>query len=217
LQTVRRRITEILKERGPATVAELAGELDMAQVSVRHHIDILVGEDLVELSGLRRQNGAGRPSQLYGLTAAAVRLFPQRCDALAGGMLRELKAALPPSEVRAVLYRMAERSAHEAEPPPEGASVEEQLELVAGFLCQKGYAARWEACDDHYELHACNCPYAGVADQHHELCAMDLHMMQNLLPEAIRLQTRAIDGASRCTYVIHLQPGENGAHPSQDG
>ena len=38
---------------------ELAEQLGMAQVSVRHHLDILVGEDLVESSGVRRRNGAG--------------------------------------------------------------------------------------------------------------------------------------------------------------
>ena len=202
MQSVRRRITEILKETGSATVAELARELGMAQVSVRHHLDILVGEDLVEQTGLRRGDGAGRPSQVYTLTLNARALFPQRNAQLASSVLTELKAALPEQEVIALLLRVAERSTREAPQPVPGQTVEERLDQVADFLTQKGYHARWESCDGHIELHACNCPYSGVAEQHPELCLMDYALIENLLPGAVRTQARAIDGAMRCSYII---------------
>lgn len=208
MQSVRRRITEILKENGSATVAELAGELGMAQVSVRHHLDILVGEDLVELTGVRRRDGAGRPSQVYALTPNALALFPQRNAQLAASVLTELKAVLPPEDVTHILLRVAERTAAEAPRPWENQTLEERLEQVTGFLTQKGYSARWENCEGHYELHACNCPYSGVAEQHPELCVMDHAMISRLLPDAvrsdfIRLQSHALDGANRCTYILN--------------
>lgn len=207
MQSVRRRITEILKENGSATVAELADELQMAQVSVRHHLDILVGEDLVELTGVRRRDGAGRPSQVYALTPNAHALFPQRNAQLAASVLTELKAVLPHDEVAQLLLRVAERTAAEAPQPRDDQSLEERLDQVTHFLTQKGYSARWEACDGYYELHACNCPYSGVAEQHPELCLMDHAMITRLLPDAvrsdcIRLSSHALDGASRCSYVL---------------
>ncbi|MDQ1301592.1 MAG: hypothetical protein QG637_1514, partial [Chloroflexota bacterium] len=97
-----------------ATVAELAGQLGIAQVSVRHHLDILIGEDLVTATGVRRHDGAGRPSQMYALTPQAAKLFPQRHDAIAEGILVEMKAALPPELVRAFFLRMAHKTASEA-------------------------------------------------------------------------------------------------------
>ncbi len=211
MQSVRRRITEILKEYGSATVAELADELGMAQVSVRHHLDILVGEDLVELTGVRRRDGAGRPSQVYALTPNALALFPQRNAQLAANVLTELKAVLPQDEVNQILLRVAERTAAEAPRPTEGQTVEERLDQVTAFLTQKGYSARWENCDGRYELHACNCPYSGVAEQHPELCMMDHAMISQLLPDAmrsdcIRLYSHALDGANRCSYI--LRPGD---------
>jgi predicted ArsR family transcriptional regulator len=212
VQSVRRRITEILKENGSATVAELAVELGMAQVSVRHHLDILVGEDLVELTGVRRRDGAGRPSQVYALTPNALVLFPQRNAQLASSVLTELKAVLPQEEVAQILLRVAERTAAEAPPATENQSLEERLNQVTGFLTQKGYSARWESCDGHIELHTCNCPYSGVAEQHPELCMMDHAMITRLLPDAIRSdlirlapgrqQAHAVDGAKRCTYIL---------------
>lgn len=202
MQAVRQRIMEILKERGSATVAELADTLGMAQVSVRHHLDILVGEDLVAQTGVRRRDGAGRPSQMYTLTPQALKVFPQRHDVLASSLLTELKASLPGHEVRELLARVAERAAHEAPPSAKDQAIEDRLSEVAGFLTQKGYNARWEVNNGHYELHACNCPYAGVSERHPELCWMDQALIQHLVPGAIRLQTQALDGAHRCTYIV---------------
>ena len=108
MQSVRRRITEIIKETGSATVAELAHELGMAQVSVRHHIDILIGENLVQTIGVRRRNGVGRPSLVYGLTAGAAALFPQRNAQLASSVLSELKAIMPAEAVSGILARVAD-------------------------------------------------------------------------------------------------------------
>jgi predicted ArsR family transcriptional regulator len=206
VQPIRRRIIEILKAKGSATVAELAQHLGMAQVSVRHHLDILVGEDLAQTAGVRRRNGAGRPSQVYTLAAAAARLFPQRHDAFAGDLLVQVKTVLPAGEVRNVLLRMGERTAHEAPEPLPGQSVEQRLDEVTAFLTEKGYDAHWELCDGYYEVHVCNCPYVGVADHHPELCLMDQAMMQHLLPEAARRKSRALDGALYCTYVLEFKP-----------
>jgi len=206
VQTVRRRITEILKESGSATVAQLADILGMAQVSVRHHLDILVGEDLVNLVGVRRHNGAGRPSQIYALTPSAAKLFPQRHEALANNILAEMKASLPSAEVRAILQRVAIRNAQEAPLPEADQSLEERLDRVAEFLTQRGYSARWELESGRYDLYACNCPYAGVADHHPELCTMDGAMIQELLPGAVREHTRIANGAPRCSYIINIVP-----------
>ncbi len=202
VQPIRRRITEILKENGSATVADLADQLGIAQVSVRHHLDILIGEDLVEARGVRRHNGAGRPSQVYALTPQAIKLFPQRHDALAEGMLEEMKAALPADQVRSFFIRLAHKTADEMPPALPDQTLEERLEQISRFLTEKGYNARWEKKDDHYELYTHNCPYMGTADRHYELCLMDQELFQALLPGATRTQSRALHGASHCTYII---------------
>jgi len=196
-----------LKEQGAATVAELAHALGIAQVSVRHHLDILIGEDLIELTGVRRHDGAGRPSQVYALSRGALALFPQRNAQLASNVLTEVKAVLPQDELRELLMRLAERTASEAPRPIPGQSLEERLDQVTIFLTEKGYSARWEACDDHFEIHACNCPYSEVAEQHPELCIMDHTMMERLLPDVIRLQSQALHGSSRCTYLLKKDAG----------
>jgi predicted ArsR family transcriptional regulator len=209
VQAVRRRIIDILKANGGATVAELAGQLHMAPVSVRHHLDILIGEDLVEAAGVRRRDGAGRPSQFYVLAPAASSLFPQRHGVLAGDVLAETKALLSEDEFQRLMRRLAEKTSRRAPSPAAGQSMEERLDEVTQFLTAEGYVARWERSDDCYVVQACNCPHMGVADHHPELCSMDQDMFQTLLPGAVRLESRVLDGSSQCTYIIPLSPVSN--------
>jgi len=217
VQPVRRRIVEILKAQGTSTVAELAEQLDMAQVSVRHHLDILMGEDLVASAGVRRRDGAGRPSQMYALTAEAVKLFPQRHTELALGMLTELKTVLPAEGLRELLLRLAEQTAQEAPRLAADLPVEEQLDAAAAFLTQKGYSASWEMRDCLYVLHACNCPFAGVADHHPELCTMDQAMVQRLMPGMVRIQSRVLDGVSHCEYAVAAESAAPSSRAEQHG
>jgi predicted ArsR family transcriptional regulator len=206
VQPVRRRIIDILKENGGATVSELAGHLRMAQVSVRHHLDILIGEDFVEPAGVRRHGGAGRPSHFYVLTPEATKLFPQRYVVLAADVLAEMKDLLPEDEFERVLHRLAEKTSRRAPAAANGQPIEERLDDVTKFLTAEGYVARWEQSDDCYVVQACNCPHVGVADQHPELCRMDQDMFEILLPGAVRVESRVLDGSSQCTYIIPLSP-----------
>jgi predicted ArsR family transcriptional regulator len=209
VQAVRQRIVEIIKSEGPVTVAELADSLQMAQVSVRHHLDILIGEDLVVAAGVRRHEGAGRPSQVYALTNEAAKLFPQRGTILAADMLGELKAVMPNQEVRELLLRLAEKTARTAPRLSPDSPIEDQLDAISEFLTEQGYNAHWEIHNGCYELYACNCPYTGVADDHPELCMMDQAMIQHLMPDLIRLESRVLDGTTRCRYTLQLPDGKN--------
>ncbi len=211
MQTVRNHIVEILKENGIATVAELAEQLGMAQVSVRHHLDILVGEDLVESSGVRRRNGAGRPSQVYSLTPEASKLFPQRHQVLANEMVSAIKTMLPVEEVRGVFLRLADKTAQGAPMPRVDQSVEDRLEQVAGFLSEKGYTARWEVTDGHYRLFTCNCPYSGVSDQHPEVCEMDRALIQRLVPEGVRRESSHRRGCPSLRVCASAYASKHGA------
>jgi DNA-binding transcriptional ArsR family regulator len=113
---VRRQIVEILKEASGATVAELAEKLEMAPVSVRHHLDILQGENLISVGRVERKGNVGRPQQVYSLTAQAMALFPNNFASLAAGLVRQLKQVLPAEQVTVAFTAMAADLANEAHP-----------------------------------------------------------------------------------------------------
>jgi predicted ArsR family transcriptional regulator len=197
---------EILKERNGATVAELAESLNMAPVSVRHHLDILQGDNLISVERLERKGNVGRPQQVYALTEVANEHFPDNFAALAAGLVRQLKKVLPPEQVEAAFRALAQDFAGKVQSTLVDLPVEERLEEVTRFLNERGYLARWEvdevAEDGSFLLHKCNCPYAGVSDEHHELCLMDQALINELMGESCqRIQSIAKDDHC-CTYRV---------------
>jgi predicted ArsR family transcriptional regulator len=211
VHAVRKRILEILKEIGGATVAELAEQLDMAPVSVRHHLDILQGDNLICVDRLERKGNVGRPQQVYALTEDANEYFPDNFAALATHLVRQMKQVLPEADVQAAFCSMAQTIAQELDVDLDELAPEDRLDHVTEFLNARGYLARWEYADGAdgpaYLLHKHNCPYAGVSDEHTELCAMDKTLVDTLLGQSSE-RTQTMVGTERCcTYRVDLGIG----------
>jgi predicted ArsR family transcriptional regulator len=223
VHAVRKHILELLKARDGATVAELADSLEMAPVSVRHHLDILQGDNLICVDRLERKGHVGRPQQIYALTAEANDYFPDNFAALAEGLVRQLKRVLPPEQVACAFNHLAQEFAATLRPQLEGLSTEARLQRVTHFLNDRGYLARWEVIeagdeDDAertYLIHKANCPYAGVSDEHHELCLMDQALINELMGEPCRRIQSMADDARCCTYRVGASENLPALHPHE--
>lgn len=212
VHAVRKHILEILKETGGATVAELAERLNMAPVSVRHHLDILQGDALIRVGRVERNGAVGRPQQFYVLTAEAAALFPDNFAALAAGLVRQMKGILTPDQLSCAFHALAHEIAAESELNNwSQLPLESRLERVTDFLNQRGYLARWEAnsvsanggsADGGYLLHKYNCPYAGVSGEHRELCVMDQMLIDELVGQHCCRTQSVADNANCCTYSV---------------
>lgn len=216
MHTVRKSILEILKEHGDgSTVAELAEQLEMAPVSVRHHLDILQGDNLICVARLERKGNVGRPQQVYTLTPEACDYFPNNFAGLADKLMNQIKEILPPEQVPLAFRSIARQIAAEFKgtdsPATAVATEKEALEAhltrVTKFLNERGYLASWEPTPDgeagEYLLHKYNCPYAGVSAEHRELCSMDQVLINELLEEPCQRVESMVEGAHCCTYRIN--------------
>ena len=222
MHAVRKHILEILKEQSSgATVAELAERLEMAPVSVRHHLDILQGDNLICVERLERKGNVGRPQQVYALTLEANSYFPNNFAALAGKLVEQIKLVLPPDQVACAFRAMAGQIAAEFGPTTQcqsdehTAQFQHRLARVTDFLSERGYLARWESADDEapdeYLLHKHNCPYAGVSSAHQELCLMDQALINELFGQSCERVSSVSNGDTCCTYRIHGGCGESAA------
>ena len=212
MHPVRQKILEILKRQRHATVVELAKELDMAPVSVRHHIDLLIGDGLVCTPRVRRGSGAGRPKRVYALTPEAAAYFPNNYRQLADDSLGALKQLVSEEQILGVMRTLAGRTASLAPADLETLPLPERVEVIARFLTEQGFMAGFEVNDNDIYLHTCNCPYAQLAASHPELCQMDLQLIGDLTglePERI---AHIADGDGRCTYRLQM----NEKKPVQD-
>jgi predicted ArsR family transcriptional regulator len=203
MQPTRQKIVELLKERGRATVEELADAVGLTQMAVRHHLNVLQAENLVATSSVRRKSHPGRPQQLYALTEAANELFPEEYYHLADYLLGEVKASLGKAGLDELLRRIASRMAAEAPPMRPNQRLEEHLDRAVQFLGQKGFTARWEVAGDKTVfIRVLTCPYRQVAREHNEVCHLDMQIIKEMLNvDPVRLTCMA-NGDEYCTYRI---------------
>jgi len=202
MQATRQRILEILKDRNTATVEELARDLGLTPVTIRHHLDILRSEGLVQAPQVKRRDTPGRPQHVYGLTEAADAYFPKNYAGFTDMMLREMRDQVEPERMRSILNGVATRMATKVPAPALNETVPQRMERVVKFLNGQGYEASWETTEGGCLLHARNCPYHDVARENVEPCVMDASMITQLTGVAPQRVQWAFSGSSRCTYFI---------------
>ena len=202
MQATRQRIIEFLKEKGQATVDELAETVNLTPMAVRHHLNVLQAESLVAAPLVRRQNGPGRPSQVYRLTDAADELFPADYYSLTDYLLSELSEKLGQDGLRDLFSRIATRLASEAPLPQKNQTFEERLNEVITFLTKKGFVVDWEAEKQAYLIHAYSCPYRQIAKEHGEVCLLDKQVISTMLNTTPTRIACLSGGENHCTYRI---------------
>ncbi len=93
LKSTRERVLQTLLTRRQCTINELAEEVNINPISVRHHISRLEAEGLV--TSAEEKHGVGRPRRIYFLTGNGLELFPTRYLRLTLRLLEQLKRLFP--------------------------------------------------------------------------------------------------------------------------
>ncbi len=202
MQATRRHILEILREHGQSTIDELAEALDLTSVTVRHHLDILRGEGLVEVPEVKRRTTPGRPQYVYTLTEAADDFFPKNYGAFTNLMISEIRDRYEPAELDHILRGMANRMAADAPKLVNGETLEQRLTRVVNFLNERGYLAKWEKSGEGYYLHTSNCPYHNISQNHSQVCVMDMTLVSDLLGTVPERVSWLAAGENTCSYHI---------------
>lgn len=202
MQTRRQEILMILKRQGESTVNQLAGMLVLTPVTIRHHLDILRADGLVEASAIRRGRGPGRPRFIYTLTAEAGDCFPQCYDNLANELLDQMQTRLGKQETQDILNAIAARRLQRAPEQDASLSLEKRIERTAAYLTEQGYIASWGKEKGNWFIRICNCLYQNVSSLHPELCSIDLFVLEQLAGEKLERVQSMTDGSHACVYQV---------------
>jgi predicted ArsR family transcriptional regulator len=202
MQSTRQEILEILKEERQATVEDLAQRLELTPMTIRHHLNVLQAQNLVEASKVRRSKTVGRPRLVYTLTDAADDLFPQGYGELARHLVSELKNTVGAEAAEEIFVRVADRMIRTAPPAVQGQSFEDRLDQVVGFMGTQGFISRWDKKDDGYVITNINCPYRHVSREHDEVCIMDHQILNKLLGVAPQRISSMQEDESCCSFLL---------------
>jgi predicted ArsR family transcriptional regulator len=206
MQKTRQKILEYLKRHGEATVDELSTLLDnLTPVTVRHHLDVMRSDGLVESPEIRHRDSPGRPKYVYRLTEKAERLFPNNLQTMLLYLLDEMKSTLDEEQTEEILQGVAKRMGDSNDLSADNSSMEARLEHLVAQLSEHGYMASWESQSEGFVLQASNCPYAGVSEIHPEMCSIDLRFISMMLGVTPKRLTHQVDGDNQCSYLVEFK------------
>ncbi|HEX2167214.1 MAG TPA: helix-turn-helix domain-containing protein [Longimicrobiales bacterium] len=195
----RRRLLESLKRRGASTIPELAAEAKLNVETVRHHLQALQGQDLVQRQGTRSA-GPGRPEVVYGLATRAESLFPRR----EGEILRSLVVHLKATGNEALLKEFFDAYIGERREAAlarvAGLEGEARMQEAARILSELGFMALAQTGDDQNELRLCHCPLREVVEVTRIPCRAELGFVRELLGERLTRLSYIPAGDASCTY-----------------
>lgn len=199
-QSTRDTILHSLKTSNQATVEALAGAANVSPVTVRHHLNALQADGLIEVESVRRK--VGRPYYVYSLSESGHELFPHKYVRLTNRLLDELKATLPEDQLQQIFDGVVRSILEEHKGSFEMLSFEDRLSYLVSMLSEEGFLAKWEKENGRYTLTEYGCPYYSVGQEHTEICGVDKSLMITILQTPVEQHTCMLEGDECCQFTF---------------
>lgn len=202
-----RPLLDLIRRRGPLTVAEMAESVGVTSTAVRNRLNRLVGLGLVE----RRSEaaGRGRPHHTYQASFEANRSLGQNYADLAVVLWDELMKSVDDPKIRRLVFqRVTERLAELYRSQLTGDRWEGRLVQLGSILHDRGIEAEvvFREEDALPVLRQYSCPYFELAETDSSVCALERKMFEKVVGRALRLATCRLDGDRACQFESKPTP-----------
>lgn len=197
----RQQIILFLKRQGESSIAEMSRALKLTSVTIRHHIDDLRKDGLVDKPAARKKIGPGRPELVYQLTSAADEFLPSNYAELSLEMIKVLSR----SEIHirpAKIFRSVGKSIGQKAAKARITSKATAEKFAVSFLEERGYFPACIRDDGGLSLRLANCPYLELAKQHPATCLLDQAIIEGIFALDVAMKGRIIQGEAVCTFRI---------------
>jgi DeoR family suf operon transcriptional repressor len=203
-------ILRLLQRHGPLSVKQLRAKLGVRSLNaVREQLANLTAAGLVTTTAVR--HGTGRPAHMYALSHKAQALFPKGYDLLLKLLLDELFDREGSEQVQEILAGVSARLVEHYGGRAEGQGLAQRLAMLAQAYDEHSTPIAVVERDSATELYKYSCPYFEVAQENAAVCAIEQHMMEQVLGQKVHLLKRMIEGHAGCQFVIERssmpQPG----------
>ncbi|MBE1553060.1 helix-turn-helix transcriptional regulator [Sporosarcina limicola] len=209
--TTKEKLLNLLKKETKMTVNQLAQALNVTEMAVRKHLNILERDSFIHIVEVKQP--LGRPVQVFSLTPQADVLFPKSYDNLTVDFLSDLQAIQGNDIIHHLFEKRSKRLANKYSPYMKNKiSNEEIVETLKNIQIDKGYMADVIKIDDNqFELIEHNCPIFEVAKNFKQACNCETNMFKEVLnTNNVRRTSCKADGEDHCHFLINF----NGDSPS---
>jgi predicted ArsR family transcriptional regulator len=202
----RARVARLILENGPITAFGLSSRLGLTPAAIRRHLDVLLGDRMIEVKTARTygSRGRGRPAKLFAITDAGRSAFEHAYDDLATSALRFLARTGGPESVAEFAREQIADLEWRYRPVVEAAPVHGRAQALAEALTADGYAASagiapagggQQLCQHH-------CPVAHVAAEFPQLCEAETEAFGRLLGTPVQRLATIAHGDGVCTTHV---------------
>jgi predicted ArsR family transcriptional regulator len=205
-----RALLDLLRRRGPMTVAELSEDLGVTGTAVRNRLSRLLDSGLVERRAEAR--GRGRPRHAYQASVEAQKRLGQNYADLAVALWEEMMTTVEDRKLRRLLFtRITDRLAEMYRCQVSGSEWEGRLVQLTNLLHDRGVEA--EVARDGVGafpiLRQHSCPYYELAEADPAICALERKMFEKVLGRGLRLSQCRLDGDHSCDFQAKPEVASN--------
>lgn len=197
------RVLMTLKTRGPQSVAAIASLMDVTAEAVRQQMTRLHADGLVDAES--RSAGRGRPTQIWFLTDAGHRRFPDTHADMTVQMLSAVRQVFGEDGVdKLISVREAAMLGSYRQALAGAGSLQERLERLMQQRSSEGYMAELRRDGDDFLFIENHCPICAAAQACMGFCRSELDLFRQVLGEGVRVEREEhiLLGARRCAYRV---------------
>ena len=189
-------------ENGPSTAVVLGERLGLTPAGIRRHLDLLVGDGILEAREPHQalSRGRGRPSKVFVMTDSGREKFEHSYDDLAVAALKFMSAQSGEHLVKAFAQSRADDIERKATIAL--AKRSHKTEALASFLTEQGYATTVESRQTGEQLCQHHCPIAHVAAEFPQLCEAETEAFSRVLGTHVQRLATIAHGDGVCTTYI---------------
>jgi len=193
-------ILKLLQQQGALTIKDIEAALGVTATAVRQQLTALQAEGLLSSTKVREKRG--RPHATYRLSDKGQKLFARGYENLAQVLLEEVLELTEPEHIRQLLQRVSTRLGEQYAEHVHGTALQDRLQELVLALEQRGIISKVEEEDCAFVLTEYGCPYYGLAQEHREICGMEIDAMAKVLGSEVVLHQSQLDGHHGCQFQV---------------
>ncbi|MEO1003088.1 MAG: iron-sulfur cluster biosynthesis transcriptional regulator SufR [Cyanobacteria bacterium J06638_7] len=213
--STRETVLSLLLRHGEVTAAELSRLLDVSVQAMRRHLRGLQDAGLVRSS--TSNQGPGRPSNRWQLTAKAQSQFPDGSEHFALGLLESMAGVLPAETMDQLLTQQAHQKATTYRLRIGQGTLRERLERLVDLRRREGFVSECSPDPDGngWLMRELHCSVMRIAEQFPCVCDQELRLIRQTFPDCQvdRVQWRLEQGHS-CGFRLRPTSAEPDPAPA---